>query len=35
LSNCDSDLVDISDHVLHSYQIVAITLSVIGEMLCW
>jgi len=35
LSYCDSDLFDISDLVLQSYQIAVITLLVIGEIICW
>jgi len=35
LSYCDSDLFDISDLILQSYQIAVITLSVIGETICW
>jgi len=35
LSYCDSDLVDIGYLVLQSYQIAVITLSVIGEIICW
>jgi len=35
LSYCDSDLVGIGNLILQSYQIVVITLSVIGEIICW
>jgi len=35
LSYCDSDLVDIGDLILQSYQIAFITLLVIGEIIYW
>jgi len=35
LSYCDSNLIDIDDLVLQSYQMVVITLSATGETICW